>query len=57
MVPWAHQSQHPNGITIGSAIFAGLTVVTDRQTNQPTDHTMPSVAITSAAMRPNNTHT
>ena len=26
----------PNGISIGSAVFAGLTVVTDRQTDRPT---------------------
>jgi len=25
----------PNGISIGSAVFAGLTVVTDRQTDRP----------------------
>jgi len=24
---WTHASQHPNGITIGSAAFAGLTVM------------------------------
>jgi len=24
MVPWVHTSQSPNGISIGSAIFAGL---------------------------------
>ena len=27
----------PNGITIGSAIFVGLTVVSDRQTDRQTD--------------------
>jgi len=37
-VPWAHPSQHPNGISIGSAIFAGLTNVTNRQTHRQTDH-------------------
>jgi len=26
-----------NGISIGSAVFAGLTIVTDRQTDRPTD--------------------
>jgi len=49
----------PNGIFIGSAVFAGLTTVTDRQT----DHAYtPSVGLTigprphlrSTAMRPNN---
>jgi len=32
---------NPNGISIGSAIFAGLTTVTDRQTD--TDHPTQSV--------------
>jgi len=36
-----HSSLGPNGISIGSADFAGLTVVTDR----PTEHTTLSVAI------------
>jgi len=33
MVPWAHASQYPNGISIGSAVFAGHIRVTniDRQ--------------------------
>jgi len=31
------QESNPNGISIGSADFAGLTSVTDRQTNRPTD--------------------
>ena len=35
----------PNGISIGSAVFAGLTSVTDRQTDQPTDHATRSVTI------------
>jgi len=34
---------NPNGISIGSAIFAGLTTVTDWQT--PTDHATQSVTI------------
>jgi len=33
----------PNGITIGLAAFAGLTVVTDRQTDRQTDNATPSV--------------
>jgi len=46
---------NPNGISIGSAVFAGLTSVTDR----PTDHATRSVTIgrihvRSTAMRPNN---
>ena len=46
---------NPNGILIGSAVFAGLTSMTHR----PTDHTMRSVTIRiiyvrSTAMRPNN---
>ena len=35
----------PNGILIGSAVFAGLTIITDRQTDRPTDHATPSVTI------------
>jgi len=35
----------PNGISISSAIFAGLTIVTDRQTDRQTDHATPSVTI------------
>ena len=35
----------PNSISIASASIAGLTVVTDRQTDQQTDHATPSVAI------------
>jgi len=30
MVPWAHPNQSKNGISIGSAVFAGLTNVTNR---------------------------
>ena len=29
---------NPNGISIGSAVFAGLTSLTDRQTDRRTDH-------------------
>jgi len=36
---------NPNGILIGSAIFAGLTSVTDRPTDRPTDHATRSVTI------------
>ena len=51
--------QNPNGISIGSAVFAGLTSVRDRQTDRPTDHATRSVTIgriyvRSTAMRPKN---
>jgi len=36
---------NPNGISIGSAVFAGLTSVTDRLTDGPTDHATRSVTI------------
>ena len=47
------------GILIGSAFFAGLTIVTDRQTDRPTDHASPTVTVgriyvRSTAMRPEN---
>jgi len=51
MVSWAHQVYSPIGISIGLAVFAGLTNVTNRHT----DHAIPSVAtgrIAIAAMRP-----
>ena len=35
MVTWVHQIQPPNGISIGLAVFAGLTNVTNRQTDRP----------------------
>jgi len=36
MVPWAHRSSHLQmTISIGSAVFAGLTIMTDRQTDRP----------------------
>jgi len=34
---WPTRVHIPNGIMIGSAVFAGLTIVTDRQTDRPTD--------------------
>jgi len=37
MVPWLTRVLHPNDISTGSAVFAGLTSVTDRQTDRPTD--------------------
>jgi len=48
-----------NDISISSAIFAGLTIVTDRPTDGTTDHATPSVTIGriyvhSTAMQPTN---
>jgi len=37
MVIWAYPIPHPNGISIGSAGFAGLTSATDWQTDRQTD--------------------
>ena len=53
------QVHNPNGILIGSAVFAGLTSVTDKPTDRPTDHTTRSVTIgriyeRSTAMRTKN---
>ena len=50
---------NPNSISIGWAIFAGLTSVTDRLTDRPTDHATWSVTtghiyIHSTAIWPNN---
>ena len=52
------QVHNPNGISIGSAVFAGLTTVTDRPMDRPTDCATRSVAIGriyvgSTAMQPN----
>jgi len=45
----------PNGISISSAVFAGLTSVTDRQTDHATRSvTIGCIYIRSTAMRPNN---
>jgi len=43
MVPGAHRVYKPNGISIGSAVFAWLTIV--GQTDRRTDHATPSVTI------------
>jgi len=68
--PWGHLDLHlihdslgpsnpqPNGISIGSAVFAWLTSVTDRP-DRPTDHATRSVTtgriyIRRTAMGPNN---
>jgi len=50
---------NPNGISIGAAVFAGLTSVADRPTDRPTDHATQSITIgriyiSSTVMRPNN---
>ena len=59
--PGSSRVLNPNGISIGSAVFAALTSVTDRQTDRPTDrstdHASRSVSIgriyvRSTAMRP-----
>jgi len=57
MVPWSPRVLNPNGISIGSAVFAGLTTVTDILT---TDHAAWFVTIgriyyvRSTAMQPKN---
>jgi len=43
--PGPTQVFNPNSISIGSAVFAGLTTVTDRPTDRPTDHGTRSVTI------------
>jgi len=55
---------NPNGISIGSAVFAGLTTVyCDRSTDRPTDHhatrfvSTGRIYVRSTAMRPNNATT
>jgi len=47
MVPWAHKSQLPNGISIGSAVLHNRANECDQQrhTDTQTDHATPSVAI------------
>ena len=58
--PGPTQVLNPNSRQIGVAVFAGLTSVTDRQTDRPTDHTTRSVIIDRIyvpivrAMRSNN---
>ena len=51
------QVLNPNGISIGSAVFAGLTSVTDRPTDRQTDQatrsvTLGRVYVRSTAIRP-----
>jgi len=60
--PWflgPTQVHNPNGISIGSAIFAGLTTVIDQQTDRQSNHSTLSVTlgctyVRSTAMWPNN---
>jgi len=57
--PGSTQVLNLNGSSIGAAVFAGLTSVTDQQTDRPTDHATRSVTIgricvRSTAMRPKN---
>ena len=59
MVPWIHPSPLSKRHHDRFSRFTGLTTVTDRQTDRPTDDTTRSVAIgriyvRSTAMRPNN---
>jgi len=59
MIHWPIQIHNPNSISISSATFAGLTSVTDRPTNRPTDHatrlvTIGRIHVCGTAMRPKN---
>jgi len=61
MVPGPTQVINPNGSSIGAAVFAGLTSVTDGPTDRPTVHATRSIRIgpiyvRSTAMRPNDTN-
>ena len=52
---WPTRAHNPNGILIGSAVFAGLITVTDRQTDHATRSvTIGRIYVRSAAMRLNN---
>ena len=60
--PGPTQVLNPNGSSIGAAVFAGLTSVTHRPTDRPTDHATRSVRIgriyaRSTAMRPKKDRT
>jgi len=58
--PGPTQVLDPNGSSIGAAVFAGLTSVTDRQTDRQTtllgSVRIGRIYVRSTAMRPNNTH-
>ena len=45
MLPWAHVSPETKWQIDGSAVFPGLTSVSDRQTDRQTDHATQSVTI------------
>ena len=45
MVPWIHPTRHPKLHLDQYSRFAGLTIVTDRQTDRQTDLATPSVTI------------
>jgi len=56
MVPWRTRVLNPNGISIGSAVFAGFTSVTDRPTDRPrysVGNNRPHLYVSSTAMWPN----
>jgi len=53
--PGPTQVLNPNGSSNGAAVFAGLTSVTDRQTDRQTRYSVTSrIYVRSTAMRPNN---
>jgi len=56
---WSTRVHNPNGILIGSAVFAGLTVATDQPTDRQTDTPRYSVCnnrphLHCSGMQPNN---
>jgi len=52
---WAHQSPYKNGISIGSTIFVGLTVVSNRRTDHGTyGDNRPHLITAYIAMPPNS---
>jgi len=52
---WAHPGPYPKGISMGSAVFTGLTVVTDRPTDRQTTllrlYTVGRIYVRTTAMR------
>ena len=44
----------PNGVSIGSSVFVGLIIVTNRHTDRPVDHGALVTITRIFAMRPNN---
>jgi len=51
---WLTRVHFPNGISIGSAVSAGLTIVTDRPTDRPYSVCNNRLHLRSTAMRPNS---